>query len=360
MRVFNFAAGPATMPLEVLEEARAELSDWRGSGMSVMEVSHRSRAFIATAEEAERRLRGLLAIPENYRVLFLQGGATLQFAAIPLNLARADSKVDYLNTGAWSKKAIAEGRRFAAGLAVIADEAASRYTRVPAAGTFAVRPDAAYLHYTVNETIGGVEFPYIPDAGAVPLVADMSSTLLSRPLAVQRFGLIYAGAQKNIGPAGLTLVIVREDLLGRARAGTPAVLDYQEQAAEHSMLNTPPTFAWYMAGLVFRWLEAKGGLAAMARVNEAKARLLYEAIDASGFYASPVARECRSWMNVPFTLKEPELDESFLAGARAAGLMNLEGHRSVGGMRASLYNAMPPEGVEALVAFMAEFERRKG
>jgi phosphoserine aminotransferase len=360
VRVFNFAAGPATMPLEVLEQARAELSDWRGSGMSVMEVSHRSRAFIATAEEAEQRLRRLLAIPQNYRVLFLQGGATLQFAAIPLNLARPDSRVDYLNTGAWSKKAIAEGRRFASGLAVIADQAASRYTTVPAAAALAVRPDAAYLHYTVNETIGGVEFPYIPAGGAVPLVADMSSTLLSRPLAVERFGLIYAGAQKNIGPAGLTLVIVREDLLGRAREGTPAVLDYEQQAAEHSMLNTPPTFAWYMAGLVFRWLEERGGLEAMARVNQAKAQLLYQAIDASGFYLSPVARDCRSWMNVPFTLKEPELDESFLAGARAAGLQNLEGHRSVGGMRASLYNAMPLAGVEALVAFMAEFERRKG
>jgi phosphoserine aminotransferase len=348
------------MPLEVLEEARAQLCDWRGSGMSVMEVSHRSKAFIATAEEAERRLRGLLAIPPNYRVLFLQGGATLQFAAIPLNLARADSQVDYLNTGAWSKKAIAEGRRFASGLAVIADEAASRYTTVPAAGALAVRPGAAYLHYTVNETIGGVEFPYIPDAGTVPLVADMSSTLLSRPLEVTRFGLIYAGAQKNIGPAGLTLVIVREDLLGRAREGTPAVLDYRAQAEEHSMLNTPATFAWYMAGLVFKWLEERGGLAAMAQVNESKAQLLYRAIEGSGFYVSPVAANCRSWMNVPFTLKEPELDESFLAGARAAGLHNLEGHRSVGGMRASLYNAMPLAGVQALVAFMAEFERRHG
>lgn len=360
MRVFNFAAGPATMPLEVLQEARAELTDWRGSGMSVMEVSHRSRAFMATAEEAERRLRGLLAIPKNYRVLFLQGGATLQFAAIPLNLARADSKVDYLNTGAWSKKAIAEGRRFATGLDVIADEAASAYTTVPAAGSLAVRAEAAYLHYTVNETIGGVEFPYIPHSGAVPLVADMSSTILSRPLPVERFGLIYAGAQKNIGPAGLTLVIVREDLLGRARPGTPAVLDYQEQAAEHSMLNTPPTFAWYMAGLIFKWLEEQGGLSAMAHVNEAKAQLLYRTIEASGFYVSPVANNCRSWMNVPFTLKEPQLDESFLAGARAAGLHNLEGHRSVGGMRASLYNAMPLAGVQALVGFMAEFERRHG
>jgi phosphoserine aminotransferase len=348
------------MPLEVLEEARAELSDWRGSGMSVMEVSHRSAAFVATATEAEERLRALLAIPKNYRVLFLQGGATLQFAAIPLNLAHEDSHVDYLNTGAWSKKAIAEGRRFVSGLAVIADEAASGYTSVPPAGTLALRPGAAYLHYTVNETIGGVEFPYIPDAGAVPVVADMSSTLLSRPLEVARFGLIYAGAQKNIGPAGLTLVIVREDLIGRARAGTPAVLDYREQAQEHSMLNTPPTFAWYMAGLVFKWLERQGGLAAMAQVNEAKAQLLYRAIDGSGFYLSPVGKGCRSWMNVPFTLKDPQLDESFLAGARAAGLHNLEGHRSVGGMRASLYNAMPLAGVAALVGYMAEFERRHG
>ena len=360
MRVFNFAAGPATMPLEVLEAARAELGDWQGSGMSVMEVSHRSKAFMATAAEAEQRLRSLLAVPAGYRVLFLQGGATLQFAAIPLNLTRADGRADYLNTGAWSAKAITEARRFVADLTVSADEAASNYTTVPQASALAVRPGASYLHYTVNETIGGVEFPYIPDSGAVPLVADMSSTLLSRPLDVSRFGLIYAGAQKNIGPAGLTLVIVREDLLGHARAGTPAVLDYQAQASEHSMLNTPPTFAWYMAGLVFRWLEGQGGLASIARVNEAKARLLYRAIDSSGFYLSPVARNCRSWMNVPFTLKDPQLDAAFLAGARAAGLHNLEGHRSVGGMRASLYNAMPLAGVTALVGFMGEFERRHG
>jgi phosphoserine aminotransferase len=360
VRVFNFAAGPATLPLEVLEEARAELTDWRGSGMSVLEVSHRSKAFLAVAAEAEQHLRELLAIPKNYKVLFLQGGATLQFAAIPLNLAAADSAADYLNTGAWSKKAIEEGRRFVKGLAVIADEGATRYTSVPEAASLAVRRDAAYLHYTVNETIGGVEFPYIPDSGAVPLVADMSSTLLSRPLEVARFGLIYAGAQKNIGPAGLTVVIVRDDLIGRARAGTPAVLDYAAQAAEGSMLNTPATFAWYMAGLVFRWLGRQGGLTAMAGANEAKARLLYRAIDASGFYVNPVAKACRSWMNVPFTLREPELDGSFLAGAREAGLHNLEGHRSVGGMRASLYNAMPLAGVEALVGYMAQFERRHG
>ena len=360
MRVFNFAAGPATMPLAVLEQARAELSDWRGSGMSVMEVSHRSKPFMLIAREAEEHLRELLAIPPSYKVLFLQGGATLQFAAVPLNLARADSKADYLNTGAWSLKAIAEGRRLIADLSVIADEAASRYTTVPAPETLRVRPDSAYLHYTANETIGGVEFPYVPDSGAVPLIADMSSTLLSRPLPLAKFALIYAGAQKNIGPAGLTVVIVREDLLGRARPGLPAVLDYQAQAAEGSMLNTPPTFAWYMAGLVFKWLKEQGGLSAIAAANEAKARLLYGAIDASGFYSSPVAPACRSWMNVPFTLEEPELDPSFLAQARTAGLANLEGHRSVGGMRASLYNAMPLAGVEALVAFMREFERRHG
>ena len=360
MRVFNFAAGPATMPLEVLEQVRAELTDWQGTGTSVMEVSHRGKPFMAIAREAEERLRELLAIPASYKVLFLQGGATLQFAAVPLNLARPDSKVDYLNTGAWSKKAIAEGRRFIADLSVCADEAASRYTTVPPPEAVAVRADAAYLHYTVNETIGGVEFPYIPAAGAVPLVADMSSTLLSRPLPVAKFGLIYAGAQKNIGPAGRTVVIVREDLLGRARAQTPAVLSYQAQAAEGSMLNTPPTFAWYVAGLVFKWLKEQGGLVAIAALNEAKARLLYRAIDASGFYASPVAPGCRSWMNVPFTLHEPELDQSFLIQARDAGLTNLEGHRSVGGMRASLYNAMPLAGVEALVGFMHEFERRHG
>jgi phosphoserine aminotransferase len=360
VRVFNFAAGPATMPLEVLEEARAELSDWRASGMSVMEVSHRSAAFLQTARAAQQRLRALLGIPDSYKVLFLQGGATLQFAAIPLNLARADSHLAYLNTGAWSHKAILEARRFSSQVSVLADEAASAYTTVPPEDSLRVPPDAAYLHYTANETIGGVEFPYVPASGAVPLIADLSSTILSRPLAVEKFGLIYAGAQKNIGPAGLTVVIVRAELLGRARAGTPAVLDYQALADEDSMLNTPPTFAWYMAGLVFKWLERQGGLEVMGARNQAKARLLYGVLDASGFYRSPVAVNCRSWMNVPFTLKNPELDARFVSEARAAGLVNLEGHRSVGGMRASLYNAMPLTGVQALVAFMAEFERRHG
>jgi phosphoserine aminotransferase len=348
MRVYNFAAGPATLPLPVLEQVRSELTDWHGTGASVMEVSHRSAAFMAVAQEAEALLRELLAIPPQYRVLFLQGGARGQFAAVPMNLAAAGATLDYLNTGIWSKLAIAEAQRFAR-VNVAADEAASRYATVPQPGSLRLSADAAYLHYTPNETIGGVEFPYIPDAGAVPLVADMSSTILSRPLEVARFGLIYAGAQKNLGPAGLTLVIVRADLIGKARAGTPAVWDYQAVAAEGSMLNTPPTFAWYVAGLVLRWLKAQGGLPAMAERNQAKAQHLYAAIDASGFYANPVAHNCRSWMNVPFTLKNAELDKRFLSEARAAGLANLEGHRSVGGMRASLYNAMP-----------LEFERRNG
>ena len=360
MRVFNFAAGPATLPVEVLEQVREELTDWHGCGMSVMEVSHRSKAFVAVAQEAEQLLRELLAIPAHYKVLFLQGGATGQFAAIPMNLARADSTVDYLNTGAWSKRALAEAQRLTGRVNIAADEAASKYTTVPAANALALSAHAAYVHYTPNETIGGVEFPYVPDTAGVPLVADMSSTLLSRPIEVSKFALIYAGAQKNIGPAGLVVVIVHQDLTGKARPGTPAVWDYQAMADEGSMLNTPPTFAWYCAGLVFRWLKAQGGLAVVGERNRAKAQLLYGAIDASGFYANPVAVACRSWMNVPFTLAAPELDRTFLAAAHEAGLMSLEGHRSVGGMRASLYNAMPLAGVQALVAFMKEFERRHG
>lgn len=358
MRVFNFAAGPAALPLPVLEQVREELPDWAGSGMSVMEVSHRSKAFIQVAEEAQQLLRELLAIPANYHVLFLQGGATGQFAAIPLNLSRADATVDYLSTGAWSKKAIGEAKRLVARVNVVADEAASGYTTVPEAGTVSFTPGAAYVHYTPNETIGGVELPYIPDTGEVPLVADVSSTILSRPLDVSRFGLLYAGAQKNIGPAGLTVVIVREDLVGKARPGTPSVWDYQAMAKDGSMLNTPPTFAVYVAGLVLRWLKAQGGLGAAQERNRAKAETLYAAIDTSAFYRNPVAPGCRSWMNVPFVLAKPELDKTFLAEAQAAGLTNLEGHRSVGGMRASLYNAMPLAGVEALVAFMKDFEAR--
>jgi phosphoserine aminotransferase len=359
MRVYNFAAGPAMLPLEVLERAREELTDWRGSGMSVMEISHRSPPFVTVAQQAERDLRELLAIPDRYRVLFVQGGATLQFAAIPLNLAAEGAVLDYLDTGAWSHKALTEARRYGR-VNVVAGGKAAGYFAIPPREAWRPTPDAAYLHYTPNETIAGVEFGFVPQAGAVPLVADFSSTLLSRPVDVGRFGLIYAGAQKNIGPAGLTVVIVRDDLIGRARAGTPTVMDYKAIADEGSMLNTPPTFAWYLAGLVFQWLKGQGGLAAMAERNRAKAALLYGYVDSSGFYSNPVAHDCRSWMNVPFRLPRPELESAFLAEASAAGLTNLAGHRSVGGMRASLYNAMPLAGVEALLAFMRDFARRNG
>lgn len=359
MRVFNFAAGPATLPLEVLEQARAEMTDWQGSGMSVMEVSHRSKAFIGVAQQAEADLRELMGVPANYKVLFLQGGASGQFTAIPLNLAGSESTVDYLNTGAWSAKAIAEAKRYCK-VNVIADEKASNYSTVPEASSLKFTPAAAYVHYTPNETIGGVEFPYVPHCGDVPLVADMSSTILSRPIDVSRFGLIYAGAQKNIGPSGLVLVIVRDDLIGKARAGTPPIWDYAAMAKENSMLNTPPTFGIYMAGLVFQWLKRQGGIAAIGERNRRKAEKLYAAIDASGYYKSPVAPNCRSWMNVPFTIPNAELEKTFCAEAAKAGLANLEGHRSVGGMRASIYNAMSPEGVDALIAFMADFQRRHG
>ena len=356
MRVFNFSAGPAVLPLEVLEQARAEMTDWRGSGMSVMEVSHRSKAFIACAAEAEADLRTLLAIPSNYKVLFLQGGATGMFSAIPMNLAGPDSVVDYVNTGAWSKKALGEAKHYCK-VNVAADAAAGNYTSVPPQSTWKLTSGAAYVHYTPNETIGGVEFPWVPEVGA-PLVADMSSTILSRPIDVSRYGLIYAGAQKNIGPAGICVVIVREDLIGKARPGTPSVWDFKAMADADSMLNTPPTFGWYFAGLVFKWILKEGGLAAMAQRNRAKAAKLYAAIDGSGFYRNPVDPACRSWMNVPFILAKPELDKSFIAEAGKAGLTNLEGHRSVGGMRASIYNAMPVAGVDALVDFMRDFARR--
>lgn len=359
VRVFNFAAGPATLPLEVLDQVRDELTDWQHSGMSVMEVSHRSKAFVAVAQQAEADLRELMGIPANYRVLFLQGGATGQFAAIPLNLTSPDSLVEFINTGAWSKKAIGEAGKYCR-VNVIADQATSNYSTVPEPATLRVDPQAAYLHYTPNETIGGVEFPYVPDTGRVPLVADMSSTILSRPIDVSKFGLIYAGAQKNIGPSGLCVVIVRDDLTGRARAGTPSIWDYAAMAKDGSMLNTPPTFAIYVAGLVFKWLKKAGGLAAIGERNRIKAERLYSAIDASGYYRNPVAANCRSWMNVPFTIPNPDLEKTFCAEAAKAGLVNLEGHRSVGGMRASLYNAMSLDGVEALIAFMREFQRRYG
>jgi len=356
LRPFNFSPGPATLPDEVLEQARDELLDWHGSGASIMEVSHRGRDFGACAAEAEADLRALLAIPDHYRVLFLQGGATGQFAAVPLNLAEADEIADYLDTGHWSRRAAHEARRFCR-VHIAADAAASNQCAVPEAGSLRLTPGAAYLHYTPNETIGGLEFPYVPESPA-PLVADMTSTILSRPIEVARYGLIYASAQKNIGPAGLCVVIVREDLLARPARRAPAVLNYGLMAADDSLLNTPPTLSWYIAGLVLKWLRRQGGLARMAERNRAKAERLYRAIDGSGFYYNPIAPACRSWMNVPFTLPRPGLDEPFVAEAAHAGLLHLKGHRSVGGIRASLYNAMPPEGVDALVAFMDDFAHR--
>jgi phosphoserine aminotransferase len=359
MRVYNFAAGPAMLPLEVLEQAKSELTDWRGGGMSIMEISHRSKAFVGVAQQAEQDLRDLLAIPAHYKVLFLQGGATAQFAAVPLNLAGPGGTADYVNTGAWSKKALGEAKRYCR-VNVVADGKDSEYFAIPAQSAWQRTPGAAYLHYTPNETIAGVEFHWVPESGDVPLVADMSSTILSRPIDVSKFGLIYAGAQKNIGPSGITVVIVREDLIGRAQAGTPTVLDYKAMADEGSMLNTPPTFAWYLAGLVFQWLKQQGGLQAIGDRNRAKAERLYGYIDASGYYSNPIAKDCRSWMNVPFRLANPDLEKTFAAEAAKAGLTNLEGHRSVGGMRASLYNAMPLEGVDALVSFMKDFAARNG
>ena len=357
-RVFNFSAGPAMLPTEVLERAQAEILDWNGSGMSVMEMSHRGKEFMSIAEKAEADLRQLLAIPDNYRVLFLQGGASSQFAMVPINLLNGKSSADYLCTGQWSKKAIAEGRRYCA-VNVIADTSESNFTTVPAADSLSFNGDAAYVHYTPNETIVGVEFPYTPDTGDVPLVADMSSTILSRPLDVSRYGVIYAGAQKNIGPAGVTVVIVRDDLIGHAMDTMPVMFDYSTHAESGSMYNTPPTYSWYLSGLVFDWLVQNGGLEAMAEVNRRKAEKLYAAIDASDFYSNPVAVECRSWMNVPFILADSELDGRFLEEAGSNGLKTLKGHRSVGGMRASIYNAMPEEGVDALIAFMADFEQRR-
>jgi len=355
-RCFNFSAGPAMLPIEVLEKAQQEMLDWNGSGMSVMEMSHRGKEFMSIAEKAEADLRDLLAIPSDYAVLFLQGGASAQFTMVPMNLLRGKTRADYINTGAWSKKAIAEAKRYC-DVNVAASSEAEKFSTIPAFENWKLQKDAAYLHYTPNETIGGVEFHWVPDAGDVPLVVDMSSTILSRPIDVSQFACIYAGAQKNIGPAGLTLVIVRKDLLGQTLNGTPSTFDYQQQAENDSMLNTPPTYAWYLAGLVFEWLKAKGGLAGMAEINQRKASKLYDAIDQSSFYHNPVDPACRSWMNVPFTLADAELDKVFLEQASKRGLKTLKGHRSVGGMRASIYNAMPEAGIDALVAFMQEFEK---
>jgi phosphoserine aminotransferase len=344
------------LPLEVLEQAQAELPDWQHSGMSVMEISHRSKAFLQTAAEAEADLRELLSIPDGYQVLFMQGGASAQFSLVPLNLAPPQATVDYLNTGHWSHRAIAEAQRHCK--VHVAGDAGGAYTRVPPQDELRFSDGAAYAHYTPNETISGVEFSYTPSTGGSPLVADMSSSILSQPIDVARFGLIYAGAQKNIGPSGLAVVIVREDLIGHARAETPRVFDYRAVADASSMLNTPPTFAWYMAGLVFKWLKKTGGVAAMGERNRTKAQALYAAIDGSWLYKNPIAKDSRSRMNVTFTLGKPQLDPVFLAEAAAAGLHGLAGHRVSGGMRASIYNAMPLAGVEALIEFMREFEHR--
>ena len=358
MRKCNFCAGPAALPEAVLSKARDELLDWQGRGLSVMEMSHRSDEFVAIAERAERDLRDLLDVSDDYAVLFLQGGATLQFSAVPLNLSADNAVVDYVNSGQWSKKAIAEAQRYCR-VKVVASSESDNFSSMPAFDQWQLSSDAAYLHYTPNETIGGVECFWVPEVG-VPLVADMSSTILSRPIDVSAYGVIYAGAQKNIGPAGLTLVLVRRDLLGRSRSYTPTLMDYQAQAKEGSMLNTPPTLAWYLAGLVFEWLKQQGGLAAVERINRRKAASLYAAIDGSDFYSNPVRLEDRSLMNVPFTLADPGLDKAFLQEAEAAGLLNLKGHRSVGGMRASIYNAVSQEAVERLISFMQDFERRRG
>ena len=359
MTIYNFSAGPAVLPKAVLQQVQAEMVDWHGSGMSVMEMSHRGKEFMGIAAAAEADLREVMGIPSNYKVLFLQGGASSQFAMVPMNLLRGRASADYLNTGEWSKKAIKEAKKYGA-VNVVANSEDKNFSYAPAFSDWKRDADAAYLHYTPNETIGGVEIFDIPDTGSTPLVADMSSTILSRPMDVSKFGLIYAGAQKNIGPAGLTIVIVREDLLGETVKGTPTMFDYKTHADNESMYNTPPTFGMYTAGLVFKWLKDNGGLAAMEKTNREKAGLLYGKIDASDFYHSPVAVENRSLMNVPFTLKDAALDEAFLKGAKEAGLLQLKGHRSVGGMRASIYNAMPVAGVQALVDYMGDFEKSHG
>jgi len=355
-RIYNFSAGPAVLPREVLVQAGDELVNWQGCGMSVMEMSHRGKEYMGIQAQAELDLRELLAIPDNYQVLFLQGGASMQFAMVPMNLYRGKASADFLNTGEWSKKAMQEAQKYGA-VREVASSENKNFTYAPTQDAWKLDPDAAYVHYTPNETIGGVEIFWTPETGDVPLVADMSSTILSRPIDVSKFGLIYAGAQKNIGPAGVTLVIVRDDLMGQTVAGTPTMFDYKIHADNGSMYNTPPTYGIYMAGLVFKLLKAKGGLAAVEQQNKTKANLLYACIDHSDFYSSHVAVENRSRMNVPFFLKDAALDEAFLKGAKERGLVQLKGHRILGGMRASLYNAMPVEGVQALVAFMQDFEK---
>ena len=359
LKPYNFSAGPAMLPAAVMEKAQQEMLDWHGSGMSVMEMSHRGPEYTSIAKQAEADLRELMAIPDDYAVLFLQGGASSQFSMIPMNLLRGKTKADYFNTGAWSKKAIAEAKKFC-DVNIVTDSSDNNFTTIAEKSTWNLSDDAAYVHYTVNETIHGLEFDDIPDTGNIPLVADLSSTILSRPIDVSRFGMIYAGAQKNIGPAGLCIVIVRRDLLGNTIENTPTMFDYQIHDANGSMYNTPATYGWYLAGLVFDWLKQQGGLLAMAEINQHKKNKLYAAIDRSDFYHNPVDKHYRSWMNIPFTLSDDKLDTQFLAEAKQAGLLTLKGHKTVGGMRASIYNAMPEEGVDALISFMSEFESKHG
>lgn len=352
-RKYNFCAGPAALPVEVLERAKGELLDWHGEGLSVMEMSHRSTEFVSIAEKAEADFRQLMNISDDYAVLFVQGGATQQFSTVPMNLLGDKTTANYVNTGQWSKKAIKEAGRYCnVNLAASSEE--NNFASIPAFETWNIDEDAAYLHYTPNETIGGVEFFWEPEV-SMPLVADMSSTILSRRIDVNKFGVIYAGAQKNIGPSGLTIVIVNKDLMGKAHKLTPSMLDYKVHADAGSMSNTPPAFAWYMAGLVFEWLLEKGGVEAMEEINRRKAEKLYGFIDNHEFYANPVEKQSRSLMNVPFTLANSDLDKLFLSQADEAGLLNLKGHRSVGGMRASIYNAVPVEAVDALINFMGNF-----
>ena len=358
-RVFNFSAGPAALPEPVLRKAAEEMLDWHGSGMSVMEMSHRGKEFIAIHAEAEALLRKLLAVPANYKVLFMQGGAMAENAIVPMNMLRGKTSADYINTGEWSKKSIKEAKKYAK-VNVAATSEATNFDRIPPQDSWQLDPNAAYVHICSNETIGGVEYHFTPDVGDVPLVADMSSSIMSRPVEVAKYGLIYGGAQKNIGPAGVTIVIVRDDLIGQALPITPSAFDYKQQADNDSMYNTPPTYAIYIAGLVLQHVKSLGGLKAMEAHNKVKAAVLYDYLNQSAFYRNPVAPQDRSLMNVPFKLKDESLDDAFLKGAQARGMIQLKGHRSVGGMRASIYNAMPIEGVKALVAYMQEFEKQHG
>ena len=358
MRGYNFSAGPATLPQDVLRVMQNELLDYADAKASVMEISHRGADFMEVASTAQADLRELMAIPDHYKVLFLQGGASAQFSAVPINLLKGKYKANYAHTGHWSKKAIAEAKRYC-DVNICTDSSDNKYTNIEDFAHWNIDTKAAYLHYTPNETIAGLEFDYIPKVD-MPLVADMSSTILSRPIDVSKFGVIYAGAQKNIGPAGVTVVIVREDLIGEVVPNQPILFDYSTQVDNDSMYNTPATFAWYSAGLVFKWLKSQGGLANMAKINQAKSSKLYQVIDNLDFYSNPVAKKYRSWMNVPFILADDRLDKLFLQQASEANLLALKGHRSVGGMRASIYNAMPLEGVNALIDFMTNFAQEHG